>query len=224
VLLGVTAAWHSTLRAELRHETAFAVDNHVSLVPLYTAKWKTVSPLCMKTVIAALKRTYMVTTRISEPDFYEGADEGVALLDYLSKRNRDTCDPESLLTAINGCHAASQPSERRRLMGVIRGPIRARVDGSSSLRYVCGFAYTPNDLEEFPTVTVITTHEFDSLPEEYAAHHLGIVAIHELGHNFGALDCKDRGCFMTKEIEWSSKSLPSRFCKHHSGLLWQYLR
>ena len=109
-------------------------------------------------------------------------------------------------------------------MGVMSGPIRARVDGASRLRYVCGFGYRPSELDQYPTVTVITTHEFNSIPQEYAAHHLGIVAIHELGHNFGAWDCNDRGCFMTKEIEWSSRTLPSRFCKHHSGLLWPYLR
>jgi hypothetical protein len=98
------------------------------------------------------------------------------------------------------------------------------VDGSSGLRNVCGFAYKPSELDEFPTVTVITTHEFFAIPQGYTAHHLGIVAIHELGHNFGAWDCNDRGCFMTKEIEWSSRILPSRFCKHHNELLWQYLR
>ena len=109
-------------------------------------------------------------------------------------------------------------------MGVMGGPIRARVDGASRLRYVCGFGYRPSELDQYPTVTVITTQEFNDMPQEHAAHHLGIVAIHELGHNFGAWDCNDHGCFMTKEIEWSSRMLPSRFCKHHSGLLWQYLR
>ena len=196
------------------------VENRVSLVPLYTAKCKTLSPVFINAVIAALKRTYTVATSICEPELYEGADEGVVLLDYLSKRNRRVCDPESSRPATNG-----QPAERTgRVMGVMSGPIRARVEGSSGLHYVCGFAYKPSALDEFPTVTVITTHEFFDIPQQYAAHHLGIVAIHELGHNFGAWDCNDRGCFMTKEIEWSSKILPSRFCKHHKELLWQYLR
>jgi hypothetical protein len=196
LLLGMTAPWQSAL-------------HRVSLVPLYTDKWKTVSPVFINAVIAALKRTYTVTTSISEPECYEGRDEAVALLDFLSKRR-----------VING-----QPPEcKGRAMGIMSGPIRARVDGSSSLRNVCGFAYTPNDEDEYPAVTVITNHEFNTLPEEHAAYHLGIVAIHELGHNFGAWDCNNRGCFMSKEIELSNKSLPSHFCSHHSELLWQYLR
>jgi predicted Zn-dependent protease len=214
LLLGIAARSHSVLHAETRHETQCVVENRVSLVPLYTARCKTLSSVFTNTVTAALKRTYTATTDICEPEFYDGADEGAVMLDYLAKRHQHVCRPES-----------PQTSERNgRVMGVTGGPIRARVDGSSSLRYVCGFAYRPSELDAYPTVTVITTHEFDGIPQEYAAHRLGIVAIHELGHNFGAWDCNDRACFMSKQIEWSSRILPSRFCKHHSGLLWPYLR
>ena len=53
---------------------------------------------------------------------------------------------------------------------------------------------------------------------------LGIVAIHEFGHNLGAWDCYRKACYMHFEIELSHGPMPRQFCKFHAELLERALR
>jgi hypothetical protein len=171
----------------------------LSLLSLYTKEYKAVSSGYLTAAGTALQKTYRIVTATYDPEFYEGADEGTVLLDYLSLREG-------------------------RVMGILSAPLRARSPAFSGLHNVCGNAYTPSDLHEWPRASIVTTYEFRNMAEEHAQRHLGVVAVHELGHNLGAWDCPDRSCYMYEEIDISGKYLPSRFCLTHRNLLWQYLR
>jgi len=172
---------------------------HLSLLPLYTKDYPAVSSDFLNAASAALQKTYRVVTASSKPEFYDGAGEGSVLLDYLAAREG-------------------------RLMGVMSAPLRAMSANSSALSNVCGNAYIPNDLREWPRAAIITTYEFRNMAEDAAQRHLGVVAVHELGHNLGAWDCQDRSCYMYEEIDISGRHLPSKFCAKHRDLLWQFLR
>jgi predicted Zn-dependent protease len=172
---------------------------HLSLLPLYTKEYKPVSSGFLTAVRTALEKMYLIVTAAREPEFYKGADEANVLLDYLSLRDG-------------------------RVMGIMSAPLRARSPNFSGLKNVCGNAYTPNDLHEWPAASIITTYEFRNMDEAPAQQHLGVIAVHELGHNLGAWDCTDRSCYMYGEVDISGKYLPSKFCMTHRGLLWQYLR
>jgi len=172
---------------------------HLSLLPLYTKDYSPVSSGYLTAASTALERTYLVVTEVLKPQLYDGAAEGNVLLDNLSLLNR-------------------------RVMGIMTAPLRVRSPNFSGLRNVCGNAYTPSELHEWPTASIVTTYEFQNMAEEPARRHLGAVTIHELGHNLGAWDCEDRSCFMYGEVDISGKYLPLRFCMRHKDLLWQYLR
>ena len=172
---------------------------HLSLLPLYTKEYKPVSSEFLAAARTALEKTYRVVTAVSQPEFYNGPTEGNVMLDYLSSRDG-------------------------RVIGIMSAPLRARSPNFSGLKNVCGNAYTPSDLHEWPTASIITTYEFQNMDEESARRHLGVVSVHELGHNLGAWDCTDRSCYMFGEVDVSGKYLPSKFCMTHRGLLWQYLR
>lgn len=172
---------------------------HLSLLPLYTKQHGAVSSEFLTAISVALEKTYLLTTVACKPELYDGVLEGTPLLEYLSLREG-------------------------RVMGIMSAPLRARSPSYSGLRNVCGNAYTPGELREWPRASVITMYDFRNLEQESAQRHLSVVAIHELGHNLGAWDCKDRSCYMYEEIDLSGRFLPAKFCMSHRDLLWQYLR
>ena len=183
-------------RAVARAETS---QIQISLVPIFTKHDKAPSDDLIAGAGHALETTYRVTTHICEPEFYGGTDDGFEMLAFLGSR-------------------------RERAMGVLSGPLRARTPAVSKLRNVCGYANTPSDDVEQPLTSVITMHEFWSLNAERAKRALGVVAVHELGHNFGAWDCRNPACLMCGQVDTVSMLQPSKFCETHANILWQYLR
>ena len=174
---------------------------HLSLLPLYTAKDKLLSRELIASVATALERTYKVAVTIRPAECYYGVWEGNAVLDFLSGR-------EGLIMA-----AASAP---------LRGPVRSGV--RSDVIDISGWADIPNDSRERPRGSVITSFAFATLNESERTVRLGVVGIHELGHNLGAWDCREGGCYMNEKIDLGRVLIPRAFCARHREILWPYLR
>jgi hypothetical protein len=172
---------------------------HLALLPIYTKHRKAPSDDLIASAGRALEKTYRIKTEICEAAFYEGTDDGIEVLAYLALRHE-------------------------RVMGVLSGPLRARTPSVPSLHDVCGYANTPSDDVRWPQTSIITMNAFWTLNAEHAKRALGVVAVHELGHNFGAWDCYDKACLMYERIDTVGTYLPSKFCRRHADGLWQYLR
>jgi len=172
----------------------------VSLLPIYNKKYPPVAQEFLDAASAALEKTYIVKVNICEPEFYEGACDGNAVLQFLSTRSG-------------------------RVMAAISAPVRApvRFGVKTEIMDVSGWADIPNDDRERPRGSVITTFGLWNITGEATAA-LGVVAIHELGHNFGAWDCRDNACYMNDKIHVDRGLLARGFCQKHKDLLWQYLR
>lgn len=173
----------------------------LSLLPLYAPKQKPVSRDVIEAVIAALNKVYLVTVKICEPQLYDGSSDGTAVLESLSPRE--------------GC-----------VMAIMSGPLRAPVRNGihTSIRNVSGWADIPNDDRERPRGSVITTYALAGLREDDAGERIGVIAVHELGHNLGAWDCHEGLCYMNEKIDLGRVMMPRAFCKRHREMLWTFLR
>lgn len=174
---------------------------HLALLPLYTEKDKPVSRDLVASVAAALERTYTVAVTIRPPERYNGAWQGNTVLEFLSQR-------EGLTMAVASA--------------ALRGPVRSGV--RSDVIDISGWADIPNDSRERPRGSVISTFAFATLNEIQATIRLGVVGIHELGHNLGAWDCREGGCYMHEKIDLGRAMIPGGFCARHREILWPYLR
>jgi predicted Zn-dependent protease len=173
----------------------------VFLLPLYNTKFKPVAQEFMDGVSGALTRTYVTRTIICNAEFYDGPCDANAVLDFLATR-------EGRIMAIT-----SAP---------LRAPVRSGI--SFTVTNVSGWADLPNEKRERPRGAVITTYGLWNVIQGDLAERLGVVAIHELGHNLGAWDCDDSGCYMNGKMHLSRGATPRAFCKQHRELLWTYLR
>jgi hypothetical protein len=175
-------------------------DTKLSIVRLYDSRTQPVSRDVTKMVVAAVEETYHVTTTVCEPVLYEGRYEGNAILECLARRG-------ALALAI-----ANRPIE-----AAVRNGI------STGLVNVAGWGDVPSEERERPRGSVITVANFN-LRDHHAPDRLRVLAIHELGHNMGAWDCRDAACYMNSKIDLSSTVVPRVFCPSHREILWMYLR
>ena len=171
------------------------------LLPLYTRQEDPVEPACVEAAAEALRRIYTVKVIVGPPERYDGRTDTEAMLEYVGQR------PE-LTMAVIGMRLQASSNGRSWPMG----------------RELSGIGDLPNDSRERPRGSVITTRELVGRPERDIERWLGIVAIHEFGHNLGAWDCNDRTCFMHYAIEVAHGPVPRRFCPFHDDLLSRALR
>jgi len=174
---------------------------NVRLLPLYNSKYKPAGRESLDGVIAALNKTYLIEVRVCKPELFDITNDANLVLDWLSQREGP-------------------------VMAVVSGPLRApvRTGLSTTVMNVLGWADVPSDERERPRGSVITTYGLENLRERDRTETLGVVAIHELGHNLGAWDCHNGACYMNGRIDLRRSITPTAFCSQHKELLWSYLR
>lgn len=190
-----------TLAASAAAYAASPARINFCLLPLYSPKYRPVGRELIDAVITALDKTYSIKIRICEPELFDIPDDANVVLDHLSKL----------------------PGP---VMAVISGPVRApvRTGLSTTVMNVLGWADVPCDNRERPRGSLITTYGLENLRERELTETLGVVAIHELGHNLGAWDCHNGACYMNGRIELRRSITPTAFCKEHKEMLWTYLK
>lgn len=173
----------------------------LSLMPFYTTEFPPVNRDIIDAVIEALERTYVVKVKLCDAELHNDLSEGNAILDFIARK-------PGLVMAF--------------LSGPLRAPVRSGVH--TNMISVSGWADVPNEDRERPRGSVMTAYSLRNEHESRAAKNLAVVAIHELGHNLGAWDCSNNGCYMNARIDLSANMTPRAFCDKHREILWLYLR
>ena len=179
-----------------------SAEAQLALLPLITPQQdKPVRSTFVDAAAVALTRVYRVSVSVRAQESFDGHYESEAILDYLAQRSEFT-------------------------MAVMNTPLRAtaRTGLWSGAREVSGVGDLPNDQRARPRGSIITTYWLAGPSETAVEHWLGIVAIHEFGHNLGAWDCNDRGCYMHYKIDLARGPIPRQFCRFHEDLLERALR
>jgi hypothetical protein len=173
----------------------------IRLLPLYNSKYAPVGRESIDAVTAALEKTYSIKVLVCKPELIDITNDANLVLDWLSQ-------------------------QAGRVMGVMSGPLRApvRTGIGMTVMSVLGWADVPSDDRERPRGSLITTSGLENLRERDMIETLGVVAIHELGHNLGAWDCRNGACYMNGRIDLRRSITPTAFCSEHKELLWSYLR
>jgi len=174
---------------------------NLRLLPLYNSKYTLVGRESIDAVTAALDKTYSIKILVCKPELFDITNDANLVLDQISQHDGP-------------------------VMGVMSGPLRApvRTGISMTVMNVLGWADVPSDDRERPRGSLITTSGLDNLRERERDETLAVVAIHELGHNLGAWDCRNGACYMNGRIDLRRSITPTAFCSEHKELLWSYLR